>query len=186
MCDILQSSVILLTYLNKWISYQCVNVWTKDLWLFALTHKHSLLRFFTFRFSWNNIHHVSLFYLFFQFLFILLFSHLKGISILFLNPAKTSPSLFSFLSPLSVDVWVYMLAAYLGVSVLLFVLSRWDKRSVDYFCCHNFDEEKLFTLSLKLSEEFFQGFQKGISKLCCRIYIFYLTCIQLLTLNLHL
>jgi glutamate receptor, ionotropic, invertebrate len=37
---------------------------------------------------------------------------------------KQPPDLFSFLSPLSVDVWVFMLAAYLGVSVMLFVLAR--------------------------------------------------------------
>lgn len=53
-------------------------------------------------------------------------SHLcvVGISILFSKPVKQPPDLFSFLSPLSVDVWVFMLAAYLGVSVLLFVLAR--------------------------------------------------------------
>lgn len=40
---------------------------------------------------------------------------------------KQPPDLFSFLSPLSVDVWVFMLAAYLGVSVMLFVLARWEQ-----------------------------------------------------------
>lgn len=48
----------------------------------------------------------------------------EGISILFSKPVKQPPDLFSFLSPLSVDVWVFMLAAYLGVSVMLFVLAR--------------------------------------------------------------
>lgn len=37
---------------------------------------------------------------------------------------KKPPNLFSFLSPLSLDVWIYMATAYLGVSVLLFVLAR--------------------------------------------------------------
>uniref|UniRef100_A0A8W7PX02 Ionotropic glutamate receptor L-glutamate and glycine-binding domain-containing protein n=1 Tax=Anopheles coluzzii TaxID=1518534 RepID=A0A8W7PX02_ANOCL len=39
-------------------------------------------------------------------------------------PVKQPPNLFSFLSPLSLDVWIYMATAYLGVSVLLFILAR--------------------------------------------------------------
>ncbi|KAG1665513.1 Glutamate receptor ionotropic, kainate 2 [Nymphon striatum] len=49
-----------------------------------------------------------------------------GIGILFKRPDKTTPSLFSFLSPLALDVWLYMLAAYVGVSVFLFILSRFS------------------------------------------------------------
>ncbi|CAG0878614.1 unnamed protein product [Darwinula stevensoni] len=49
-----------------------------------------------------------------------------GISILFKKPTKKEPNLFSFLSPLSIDVWIYMATAYLGVSVLLFVLARFS------------------------------------------------------------
>ncbi|XP_050695826.1 glutamate receptor ionotropic, kainate 2-like isoform X2 [Eriocheir sinensis] len=54
-----------------------------------------------------------------------------GISIIYSKPQKKSPSLFSFMSPFSVDVWIYMATAYLGVSVLLFILARvapqeWD------------------------------------------------------------
>ena len=37
-----------------------------------------------------------------------------GISILYKRPQKKTPNLFSFLSPLSIDIWLYMLAAYLG------------------------------------------------------------------------
>jgi hypothetical protein len=47
-----------------------------------------------------------------------------GVSILFKKPMKKPPNLFSFLSPLSLDVWIYWVAAYLGVSVLLFILAR--------------------------------------------------------------
>lgn len=75
-----------------------------------------------------------------------------GISVLYRKPVKQSPNLFSFLSPLSLgiylieihfntdkfdqnyayyawccsfpDVWIYMATAYLGVSVLLFILAR--------------------------------------------------------------
>ncbi|XP_076034612.1 glutamate receptor ionotropic, kainate 2-like isoform X3 [Oratosquilla oratoria] len=47
-----------------------------------------------------------------------------GISILYRKPTRKPPNLFSFLSPLSLDVWLYMATAYLGVSLLLFVLAR--------------------------------------------------------------
>lgn len=47
-----------------------------------------------------------------------------GISILYAKPIKEPPSLFSFLSPLSLDVWMYTITAYLGVSILLFILAR--------------------------------------------------------------
>ncbi|XP_054708737.1 glutamate receptor ionotropic, kainate 2-like isoform X2 [Uloborus diversus] len=49
-----------------------------------------------------------------------------GISILFKKPIKSSPKLFSFLAPFSFEVWVYMATAYLGVSLLLFVLARFS------------------------------------------------------------
>ena len=47
-----------------------------------------------------------------------------GISILYAKPIKQPPELFSFLSPLSVEVWMYMGMSYMGVSILIFVLSR--------------------------------------------------------------
>ncbi|XP_055382987.1 glutamate receptor ionotropic, kainate 2 [Condylostylus longicornis] len=47
-----------------------------------------------------------------------------GVSVLYRKPVKQPPNLFSFLSPLSLDVWIYMATAYLGVSVLLFILAR--------------------------------------------------------------
>ena len=54
-----------------------------------------------------------------------------GISILFKKPTQKVTSLFSFLSPFSSVVWVYVLGAYVGVSVILFVVGRlspyeWD------------------------------------------------------------
>lgn len=49
-----------------------------------------------------------------------------GITILFKKPEKTPPKLFSFLSPLSIEVWVYVIAAYLCVSFTLFVLARFS------------------------------------------------------------
>ncbi|KAK8740227.1 hypothetical protein OTU49_003111, partial [Cherax quadricarinatus] len=47
-----------------------------------------------------------------------------GITILYRKPTKKPPNLFSFLSPLSLDVWLYMATAYLAISLLLFVLAR--------------------------------------------------------------
>ncbi|XP_050390802.1 glutamate receptor ionotropic, kainate 2 [Patella vulgata] len=49
-----------------------------------------------------------------------------GITILFAKPTPKAPQLFSFLSPLSVEVWVYMIAAYLCVSFMLFVIARFS------------------------------------------------------------
>ncbi|KAG1662337.1 Glutamate receptor ionotropic, kainate 2 [Nymphon striatum] len=49
-----------------------------------------------------------------------------GISILFKKPEKPDRSLFSFLSPLSWDVWLYMLTAYLGVSIFMFIVARFS------------------------------------------------------------
>ncbi|CAH0399801.1 unnamed protein product [Chilo suppressalis] len=47
-----------------------------------------------------------------------------GISILYSKPTSPEPELFSFLKPFSVDVWIYMAAAYLMVSLLLHILAR--------------------------------------------------------------
>lgn len=47
-----------------------------------------------------------------------------GISILFKKPTNKVTTLFSFLSPFSLDVWVYMLCAYSGVSIVLFIVGR--------------------------------------------------------------
>ncbi|NWZ92221.1 GRIK3 protein, partial [Nesospiza acunhae] len=47
-----------------------------------------------------------------------------GVSILYRKPNGTNPSVFSFLNPLSPDIWMYILLAYLGVSCVLFVIAR--------------------------------------------------------------
>ncbi|XP_046669491.1 glutamate receptor ionotropic, kainate 2-like isoform X1 [Homalodisca vitripennis] len=47
-----------------------------------------------------------------------------GISILYKKPEKPDVKLFSFLSPLAFNVWVTMATAYLGISLLLYILSR--------------------------------------------------------------
>uniref|UniRef100_A0A4D5R939 Glutamate receptor ionotropic, kainate 2 n=1 Tax=Scolopendra viridis TaxID=118503 RepID=A0A4D5R939_SCOVI len=47
-----------------------------------------------------------------------------GIAILYKKPSKKIPSLFSFLDPFVSAVWICMGTAYLGVSIILFVLAR--------------------------------------------------------------
>ncbi|XP_025421717.1 glutamate receptor ionotropic, kainate 3-like isoform X3 [Sipha flava] len=47
-----------------------------------------------------------------------------GISILYKKSTKSSPSLFSFLAPFSSFVWLWVITAYCGVSVLLFIMAR--------------------------------------------------------------
>ena len=47
-----------------------------------------------------------------------------GVTILFNKPKKKDPALFSFLSPLSFTVWIYMISAYIGVSMFLYLLAK--------------------------------------------------------------
>lgn len=48
----------------------------------------------------------------------------KGISILYAKPEAAPPNLFSFMSPLSLNVWLHMATAYLVMTVALLLLSR--------------------------------------------------------------
>ncbi|XP_032677546.1 glutamate receptor ionotropic, kainate 2-like isoform X2 [Odontomachus brunneus] len=47
-----------------------------------------------------------------------------GISILYRKPTRAPPSLFSFLSPFSNGVWLYLIGVYIIVSLLLFIIGR--------------------------------------------------------------
>ncbi|XP_032596032.1 glutamate receptor ionotropic, kainate 2 isoform X1 [Drosophila grimshawi] len=54
-----------------------------------------------------------------------------GIAILFRKPMKEPPKLFSFMSPFSGEVWLWLGLAYMGVSISMFILGRlspaeWD------------------------------------------------------------
>ncbi|XP_065349447.1 glutamate receptor ionotropic, kainate 2-like [Cloeon dipterum] len=76
-----------------------------------------------------------------------------GISILYRKPTKQPPSLFSFMSPFSNEVWVYMFSAYIGVSVLLFALARCSpyEWTNPYPCIEEPDHlENLFSLKNSL------------------------------------
>ncbi|KAF0289444.1 Glutamate receptor ionotropic, kainate 2 [Amphibalanus amphitrite] len=60
-----------------------------------------------------------------------------GIGLLYTKPVKQPPNLFSFLSPLSLEVWIYIALAYLGVSVLMFLLARFTPFEWDHpHPCH--------------------------------------------------
>lgn len=47
-----------------------------------------------------------------------------GISLLYRKPTKAPPSLLSFLSPFSNDVWLYLMGAYIVVSLTVFIAGR--------------------------------------------------------------
>ncbi|XP_072018831.1 glutamate receptor ionotropic, kainate 2-like isoform X2 [Amphiura filiformis] len=53
------------------------------------------------------------------------FMHL-GITILYRVPEPQNPGVFSFLNPLSFDIWMYVVMAYLVVSITLFILARFS------------------------------------------------------------
>ncbi|CAF1077261.1 unnamed protein product [Adineta steineri] len=47
-----------------------------------------------------------------------------GINILFKKAQRVKPKLFGFFQPLSIDVWLYMIAAYFAVSFALYLVAR--------------------------------------------------------------
>ncbi|XP_075260105.1 glutamate receptor ionotropic, kainate 2-like isoform X2 [Convolutriloba macropyga] len=47
-----------------------------------------------------------------------------GISILFRRRENRTPSIFSFLMPLHMNIWMYLIVSYISISTVLFVLSR--------------------------------------------------------------
>lgn len=49
-----------------------------------------------------------------------------GIGILFKLPKSMPSRLFSFMSPLAVDIWLYVLAAYALVSCCMFIVARYS------------------------------------------------------------
>ncbi|KAI3384627.1 hypothetical protein SNEBB_010827 [Seison nebaliae] len=47
-----------------------------------------------------------------------------GIGMLFKRPKREKPGLFSFLSPLSNEVWAYIVIGWLGISIVVFIIAR--------------------------------------------------------------
>ncbi|XP_074662536.1 glutamate receptor ionotropic, kainate 2-like [Tubulanus polymorphus] len=73
-----------------------------------------------------------------------------GISILFKVPIGETPGLFSFLNPLALEIWLYVIVAYITVSFVMFILARfspYEWYSPDG-CSNSKDTvENIFTLS---------------------------------------
>ncbi|XP_050676373.1 glutamate receptor ionotropic, kainate 2 [Leptidea sinapis] len=68
-----------------------------------------------------------------------------GIGILFKVPSSQPTRLFSFLNPLAIEIWLYVLAAYILVSFTLFVMARfspYEWSSSTHVCGH---ETKMLT-----------------------------------------
>jgi len=49
-----------------------------------------------------------------------------GISIMIKKPEKDTPGVVSFMKPLSYEIWMCVVFAYIGVSVVLFLVSRFS------------------------------------------------------------
>ncbi|CAH0390023.1 unnamed protein product [Bemisia tabaci] len=73
-----------------------------------------------------------------------------GISILFKVPSSSPTRLFSFMNPLAVDIWLYVLAAYALVSITMFIVARFSPQEWhDSHPCHphNHPTASQFTIS---------------------------------------
>ncbi|KAG8202102.1 hypothetical protein JTE90_010464 [Oedothorax gibbosus] len=55
-----------------------------------------------------------------------------GISIMIKKPMKQKPGVFSFMNPLSEEIWMCIIFAYVGVSVVLFLVSRFSLQEWKY------------------------------------------------------
>ncbi|KPM07528.1 glutamate receptor 1-like protein 1 [Sarcoptes scabiei] len=55
-----------------------------------------------------------------------------GISIMIKKPQKKNPGVFSFMNPLSYEIWMCVILAYVGVSVVLFLVSRFSPHEWRY------------------------------------------------------
>jgi len=49
-----------------------------------------------------------------------------GISIMIKEPIKQRPGVFTFMNPLSMEIWMCVVFAYIGVSIVLFLVSRFS------------------------------------------------------------
>nr|XP_049703804.1 glutamate receptor ionotropic, kainate 2 isoform X4 [Helicoverpa armigera]XP_049703805.1 glutamate receptor ionotropic, kainate 2 isoform X4 [Helicoverpa armigera]XP_049703806.1 glutamate receptor ionotropic, kainate 2 isoform X4 [Helicoverpa armigera] len=77
-----------------------------------------------------------------------------GIGILFKVPTSQPTRLFSFLNPLAIEIWLYVLAAYILVSFTLFVMARfspYEWSTSTHVCGH---ETKLLTNQFSVCNSF--------------------------------
>ena len=49
-----------------------------------------------------------------------------GISIMIKKPKKEKPGVFSFMSPLDTSIWLCVILAYISVSIILYIISRFS------------------------------------------------------------
>lgn len=70
-----------------------------------------------------------------------------GISIMFKVPETQETKLFSFLNPLSIDIWIYVVFAYLAVSLTVFIVARFSEWNNVNTKCRSECYENNFTLS---------------------------------------
>uniref|UniRef100_A0A1I8I3N7 Glutamate receptor n=1 Tax=Macrostomum lignano TaxID=282301 RepID=A0A1I8I3N7_9PLAT len=76
-----------------------------------------------------------------------------GISILFKKPKGEKPGLFSFLNPLAVEIWLYVVAAYLLVTLMIYALARFSP--YEWVSPHPCDEDIGYLVnSFSLSNSF--------------------------------
>ncbi|KAL1517035.1 hypothetical protein ABEB36_000854 [Hypothenemus hampei] len=61
-----------------------------------------------------------------------------GISIMIKKPMKQKPGVFSFLNPLSQEIWISVVFAFVGVSIVLFIVSRFSP--YEWRILHHTDE----------------------------------------------
>ncbi|XP_004629431.1 glutamate receptor 1 isoform X2 [Octodon degus] len=74
-----------------------------------------------------------------------------GISIMIKKPQKSKPGVFSFLDPLAYEIWMCIVFAYIGVSVVLFLVSRFSPYE---WHSEEFEEGRDQTTSTDQSNEF--------------------------------
>ncbi|KAI1285945.1 Glutamate receptor 3 [Halotydeus destructor] len=55
-----------------------------------------------------------------------------GISIMIKKPVKKNPGIFAFMNPLSQEIWMCIILSYMGVSVVMFLVSRFSPHEWRY------------------------------------------------------
>ncbi|KAH8272441.1 hypothetical protein KR044_002068, partial [Drosophila immigrans] len=66
-----------------------------------------------------------------------------GISILFKVPKSQPNRLFSFLNPLAIEIWIYVIAAYMLVSLTIYIVSKLSPLEWQYINTCDFDNIKI-------------------------------------------
>lgn len=82
-----------------------------------------------------------------------------GISILFKKPVGEKPGLFSFLRPLALEIWVYLVASYLVVTLSIYAMARFTPYEwQDPHPCSTCEESGYLQTSFTLANSFWFTF----------------------------